>query len=113
MNHCWAVALILFSEASLCACPHILANLEVHRVPFSLSFALAGCRSRALLICRFTRPRVHIVPQLEDLTQLYLQHGHALHMLWSTLEKLLRRFKLLGQWHSRAIHLAESIQRDH
>ena len=97
----------------------ITVRMPVHASQFrsplsadSVSFAMAGYRSRVLLICGFTRRRVHIVPQLEDLTQFYIQHGHTFRTLWSTLEKLLRQFKLCGQWYARAVHFTPVMQQD-
>ena len=56
--------------------------------------ALAGFFTRGILICRLTRPRDLIFPQLIDLTQQYLDKDFTMAQLLPLLHQLCHRFHL-------------------
>ena len=56
--------------------------------------ALAGFFTRGILICRLTRPRDLIFPQLIDLTQQYLDKNFTMTQLLPLLHQLCHRFHL-------------------
>ena len=73
--------------------PH-LALIRSNRTAGSPEMALAGFFTRGILICRLTRPRDLILPQLADLTQQYLDKDFTMVQLLPLLHQLCHRFHL-------------------
>ena len=81
--------------------PHLNAllpfNNHSNRTNGSPQMALAGFFTRGILICRLTRPRELIFPQLIDLTQQYLDKDFTMDQLLPLLHQLCHRFHLPRQ----------------
>ena len=73
--------------------PH-LTLIRSNRTAGSPDMALAGFFTRGILICRLTRPRDLIFPQLIDLTQQYLDKDFTMAQLLPLLHQLCHRFHL-------------------
>ena len=73
--------------------PH-LTLIRSNRTAGSPDMALAGLFTRGILICRLTRPRDLILPQLIDLTQQYLDKDFTMTQLLPLLHQLCHRFHL-------------------
>ena len=73
--------------------PH-LTLIRSNRTAGSPDMALAGFFTRGILICRLTRPRDLIFPQLIDLTQQYLDKDFTMTQLLPLLHQLRHRFHL-------------------
>ena len=73
--------------------PH-LTLIRSNRTAGSPEMALAGFFTRGILICRLTRPRPLILPQLTDLTQQYLNKDFTMVQLLPLLHQLCHRFHL-------------------
>ena len=73
--------------------PH-LTLIRSNRTAGSPDMALAGFFTRGILICRLTRPRDMIFPQLTDLTQQYLDKAFTMVQLLPLLHQLCHRFHL-------------------
>ena len=73
--------------------PH-LTLIRSNRTAGSPEMALAGFFTRGILICRLTRPRNLILPQLADLTQQYLDKDFTMVQLLPLLHQLCHRFHL-------------------
>ena len=73
--------------------PH-LTLIRSNRTAGSPAMALAGFFTRGILICRLTRPRPLILPQLTDLTQQYLNKDFTMVQLLPLLHQLCHRFHL-------------------
>ena len=67
--------------------PH-LTLIRSNRTAGSPEMALAGFFTRGILICRLTRPRDMIFPQLTDLTQQYLDKAFTMIQLLPLLHQL-------------------------
>ena len=76
--------------------PH-LTLIRSNRTAGSPEMALAGFFTRGILICRLTRPRDLIFPQLIDLTQQYLDKDFTMTQLLPLLHQLCHRFHLPRQ----------------
>ena len=76
--------------------PH-LTLIRSNRTAGSPQMALAGFFTRGILICRLTRPRDLIFPQLIDLTQQYLDKDFTMTQLLPLLHQLCHRFHLPRQ----------------
>ena len=76
--------------------PH-LTLIRSNRTAGSPQMALAGFFTRGILICRLTRPRHLIFPQLIDLTQQYLDKNFTMNQLLPLLHQLCHRFHLPRQ----------------
>ena len=73
--------------------PH-LTLIRSNRTAGSPDMALTGFFTRGILICRLTRPRDLIFPQLIDLTQRYLDKDFTMTQLLPFLHQLCHRFHL-------------------
>ena len=76
--------------------PH-LTLIRSNRTAGSPQMALAGFFTRGILICRLTRPRDLIFPQLIDLTQQYPDKDFTMAQLLPLLHQLCHRFHLPRQ----------------